>query len=120
MEILNEPNRIIYITKKGKKIHLRKNCLTLKNSDIIETKLDEVNKDKYSSICQKCEIMEKKIFKTHVPFIPNRFRNNLLSISSIHQTKSNNNISTSEYETIPDDFSNNFKAVSDWNFIWPY
>ena len=117
MEILNEPNRIIYITKKGKKIHLRKNCLTLKNSDIIETKLDEVNKDKYSSICQKCEIMEKKIFKTHVPFIPNRFRNNLLSISSIHQTKSNNNISTSEYETIPDDFSNNIINSNNFKII---
>ena len=107
MEILNEPNRILYITKNGKKIHLRKNCLTLKNSNIIETKIEDIDRDKYSTICQKCEIMEKKVFKSQVPFIPNRFRNNLLSISSINQTKSNNNISTSEYEAIPDDFSNN-------------
>ena len=103
MELLIDPNRIIYVTKTGKKIHLRRDCLTIKQSKVQQFKYNQINKEKYYSICQKCE-MKETLFKTQKLCFPKQLKNNLLSISTIHPI---NNLSSSEYEAIPDDFSLN-------------
>ena len=102
MEILNDLNRTLFITKSGKKIHLRRNCLTIKDSYVIELKYEDIDKEKYCTICQKC-VAKEKIFKSQVPVINKNMQNRILSISSIH---ANSNINSSkELEAIPDDFT---------------
>ena len=107
MEILANLNRTLFITKSGKKIHLRRNCLTIKDSYVIELKYDDIDKEKYCTICQKC-VAKEKIFKSQIPFINKKLQNKILSISSIHANSNYN--SSKELEPIPDDFSISLKS----------
>ena len=107
MEILKDLNRTLFITKSGKKIHLRRNCLTIKDSYVIELKYDDIDKEKYCTICQKC-VAKEKIFKSQIPFINKKLQNKILSISSIHANSNYN--SSKELEPIPDDFSISLKS----------
>ena len=112
MEILANLNRTLFITKSGKKIHLRRNCLTIKDSYVIELKYEDIDKEKYCTICQKC-VAKEKIFKSQVPYINKNMQNRVLSISSIHANSNFN--STRELEPIPDDFTlslNNINLIN--------